>query len=48
MLCGFAVLVDVFGGDVNAPVFPFDGVGDGECLESALLTEGGQRLGSGQ
>ena len=39
MLCGLAVFVDVFGGDVDATVFPFEGVGDSERFETALLTE---------
>ena len=39
MLCGLAVFVDVFGGNVNTAVIPFEGVGDSERFETALLTE---------
>ena len=47
MLCGLAVFVDVFGGNVNTAVIPFEGVGDGESLESALLAKGSKGRVSG-
>lgn len=41
------MLVYVFGGNVNAAVLPFKGVGDGERLEAARLTKGRKRRVSG-
>ena len=38
-LCCIAVFVDVFGGNVDASVVPFEGVGDGECFESVRFAE---------
>lgn len=34
------MLVDIFGGDVNASVFPFEGISEGERLETVQFTEG--------
>lgn len=34
------MLVDIFGGDVNTSVFSFEGIGDGERLETVQFTEG--------
>lgn len=42
LLCGLAVFVDVFRGNVDAAVVPFEGVGDGECFESVRFDEWGE------
>ena len=39
-LCHSTMFVDIFRGNVDAAVVPFEGIGDGERLKAVSLAEG--------